>query len=367
MYEEYRQRMSKRGSFMGETMRRQSDAVVDATWLNSVAARRVQIQLIDNGLPPTYESALDFEDPIDAHFEKKSAYSVSSGESAYYLTFRPGELMEHPEIQPGAYVSIPNVDDVPEWWLIIFIEDDNELKKAQILKCNWTLKWMLDGQIYNCLGCQKYGTSSAAGDVNMSLTSTMDNTTLFFVPTNDDTVLIKYDQRFLISDSRRPVPLCYAVSKIADTSPIGITKFNMVQQTFNPKTDNVKLMIADYYESEVWPDEPNESPEPTKAFSVGYNGTKPTVKVGGSAKIFTAQLPEDNHFDIKWSLSDGVNTYGQSYDNGTQIFGDYTVTIEDRTMKVAVARNYSLIGTILTVIAECADGSVGSVKVEVIG
>ena len=84
MYEGFRNRMDRRGSFMGETMRRQSDMIVNATWLNSVAARRVQVKWLNHGLPPTYTSADEFEDPIDAHFELKSAYSLSSIRLAHF-------------------------------------------------------------------------------------------------------------------------------------------------------------------------------------------------------------------------------------------------------------------------------------------
>lgn len=82
--------------------------------------------------------------------------------------------------------------------------------------------------------------------------------------------------------------------------------------------------------------------------------------------MFTVQLPEDNHFDVKWSLSDGTNTYGDSYENYTETFGDYTITTEDRNLRLKVARNYDIVGTILTIKALCADGSEGEVKVEVV-
>jgi hypothetical protein len=36
-------------------------------------------------------------------------------------------------------------------------------------------------------------------------------------------------------------------------------------------------------------------------------------------------------------------------------------------MRLTVSDNYYLIGTILTVTAKCADGSVGNLQVEVIG
>ena len=365
MYEEFRNRMSRRGEFMGETMRLQSDMVVNATWLNSVSARRVQVKWLEYGLPPQYNNSSEFESPLDAHFELKSAYSVNSGESPYYLTFRPGELVRHPEIKIGAYVSIPNVDNVPEWWMIIFIEDDNELKKIYIMKCNWIFKWVVDGKIYSHLGILRNGSSSREADEN-TYTTVVNGNGVMWMATNSDTQTLKHGQRLLISDEGRIPPLCYSISDIIDTRPIGLTKFVLSQNTYDAIHDNVELMLANYYDNEIVPEKPSDNPKPATTFDIVYNGTKPTIKVGGSTKVFTVQLPEDNHFDIKWSLSDGVNTYGGSFDNYTQTFGDYTITTEDRTMKVAVANNYKLIGTMLTISAECSDGSSGSIKVEVI-
>lgn len=365
MYEEFRNRMSRRGSFIGETMRMQSDAVVNATWLNSVSARRVQVKWLNHGLPPEYTSSDEFEDPIDAHFELKGTYNINGSESPYYLTFRPGELVRHPEIKIGAYVSIPNVDNVPEWWMIIFIEDDNELKKLYIMKCNWVFRWVVDGKIYSHLGILRNGSSTREADENVYMTMVNGNSVMW-MSTNSDTQTLKHGQRLLISDKGRIPPLCYSVADIVDTRPIGLTKFVLSQSTFDVIHDNTELMLANYYDSGVKPEEETKIPEDATIFDISYNGTKPTIKVGGSTKVFTAQLPEDNHFDIKWSLSDGVNTYGNSYDNYTQTFGDYTITTDDRIMKVVVANNYKLIGTILTVSAECVDGSTGSIKVEVI-
>ena len=366
MYEEFRNRMSRRGSFMGETMRLQSDTVVNATWMNSVAARRVQVKWLNRGLPPEYSSADEFEDPIDAHFELKNMYSVTSGESPCYLTFRPGEMMRHPEIKVGAYVSIPNVDNIPEWWMIIFIEDDNELKKSYIMKCNWIFKWVTDGKIYSHLGVLRNGSSTREADEN-AYTTIVNGNGVMWMATNYDTQMLKHGQRLLISDEGRMPPLCYSVADIVDTRPIGLTKFTLSQSTYDADHDNAELMLANYYDSEILPEEPSDTQESPATFNILYNGTKPTIKVGGSAKVFTAQLPEDNYFDIKWSLSDGKNTYGGSFDNYTQTFGDYTITTEDRIMKVSVANNYNLIGTILTISAECADKSTGFINVEVVG
>jgi hypothetical protein len=186
------------------------------------------------------------------------------------------------------------------------------------------------------------------------------------MPTNEDTLKIGYNKRFIISDPRRYPPIVYQVSKIEDTQPVGLTKFKFTQEMFNPTVDNAELMLANYYDTELPPIESTDVIEHKKLY-ITYSGTKPSIKVGGSEKVFTVQLPEDNHFDIQWSVSDGINTYSESYENYTAVFGDYTVTTEDRTMRLKVARNYSLVNTILTIKALCADGSKGEVKVEVIG
>lgn len=171
----------------------------------------------------------------------------------------------------------------------------------------------------------------------------------------------------MITDPRRTIPLVWTVSKIEDSTPIGITEFKFTQETYSPTLDNKELMLCNYYDSEISPSIPNMGLKPENTFDIVYNGTKPAVKVGGSEKVFTAKLPEDNHFDVIWSLSDGVNTYEKSYENYTDTFGDYTVTTEDRILKLKVAAQYKLVGTILTIKARCADGSVGEIQVEVIG
>ena len=78
-------------------------------------------------------------------------------------------------------------------------------------------------------------------------------------------------------------------------------------------------------------------------------------------------MPNDGLFDISWSVFDGENTYGDTYENYTKTFGDYTLTTEDYTMKIKIARNYALIGKILTIEAKSANNDLGQVQVEVIG
>lgn len=358
MYEEFRKRMDRRGSFIGEVMRRQSDMIVNATWLNSVAARRVQVKWLNRGLPPTYASADEFEDPIDAHFELKSAYSISSGESPYYLTFRPGELVRHPEIKVGAYVSIPNVDNIPEWWMIVFIEDDNELKKLQILKCNWTFGWVVDGKIYHHLGVLRNGSALREADAN-SYTAVVNDNGAMLMATNADTQTICVDQKFLISDEGRTPPLAYAVSNIVDSRPLGITKFTISQSTFDAVHDNEELMLASYYGNAVEPEESNLDTEILSTAVISFNGIQPTVKVGGSYKVFTASFSDENVTVDKWLVSDENGDISANTSN-------YTIEYLDKQMKLKVAPNYDLIGTVLIVQVIGTDKSTAEVRVEVV-
>ena len=358
MYENFRKRMDRHGSFMGEDMRRQSDAIVNAAWLNSVAARRVQVKWLNYGLPPTYESVDEFEDPIDAHFELKSAYSINSGESPYYLTFRPGELMRHPEIKVGAYVSIPNVDNIPEWWMIVFIEDDNELKKLQILKCNWIFGWVVNGKIYHHLGILRHGSSTREVDEN-SYTSVVNGNGVMWMATNTDTQTIRPGQRFLISDEGRMPPLSYDVATITDTMPIGITKFVISQGTFDQTHDNAELMLADYYINNVEPEENDPEIATMSTATITYNGAQPTVKVGGSFKIFTASFSDENIEVDKWLLSDENGDISVDTSN-------YTIEYLGKQMKLKVAQNYELIGKVLIIQVIGADKSTAEVRVEVV-
>lgn len=358
MYEEFRNRMSRYGSYMGETMRNQSNIVVDVIWMNSVAARRVQVKEINKGLPPEYKTVHDFEEPLDAHFELKSGYSLTSGESPYYLTFRPGELVRHPEIKVGSYVSIPNVDNIPEWWMIVFIEDDNELKKLYIMKCNWKFKWVVDGKIYSHLGVLRNGTSNREVDVN-SYTTTVNGNNVIWMATNADTQTIKHGQRFLISDEGRMPPLCYSVGDIIDTRPLGLTKFVLSQGTFDAIHDNAELMLANYYSSTVEPEESDFETEILGTAAITYNGTKPTIKVGGSYKVFTAAFSNENTAVDKWLISDENGDISTDTDN-------YTIEYLDKQMKLKIAQNYELISKVLIVQVIGTDGSTAEVRMEVI-
>ena len=169
---------------------------------------------------------------------------------------------------------------------------------------------------------------------------------------------INYNKRFIISDERRYPPIVYQVSKIEDTQPIGLTTFKFTQETFDPTHDNAELMICNYYDSEVEPTPNIPNNVITSTATITYNGTKPTVKVGGSYKIFTPSFSDETVTVDKWIISD---------DNG-DVSGNtnYIIERDGDKLKLKVALNYNLIGTVLTVQLIGSDGSMAQLSLEVV-
>jgi hypothetical protein len=137
----------------------------------------------------------------------------------------------------GSYVSLPNVNGQLEYWLIIHIDDDNQVQKCHILKCNHVIKWVYKGSVYSCR-CVLRGGSDAEGVETAGNLSLVDSNIYLWVPTNAEVNTIGYDTRFLISNAGRVPPLAWKVSAIKDMGPLGLTRFCLSQDLYNESTDD---------------------------------------------------------------------------------------------------------------------------------
>ena len=355
MFDAYKNRMSIRGRNMSEMLRMQSNMVVEQTWDRDPNYRRVYVVRVRDGLPEvTSEHEL-----IDVKFNIQTYHNVTSDEPAYLLQFRHGEEKRHPEIGVGSYVYMEDEDHEWKWWLICSMDERPQFRQYHILETNWTLGWVIDGKIHHCRGVQRYQNSYNSGSWPGDRTTAVDNIASIWLPTNIDSQTIGYNQRFLISDVGRLPPLCYAVSKIEDTTPIGVTKFKLTQETFDPVHDNADLMLCDYYSSSIEPEISNVETT-TKSFAeITYNGTTQTIKVGGSYKIFTPVFCNDSVKVDKWTVS---NKDGDVLANSN----DYVIERDGDKLKLKVAQNYYLIGTVLTIRVYGTDGSTAEVCMEVV-
>ena len=72
-------------------------------------------------------------------------------------------------------------------------------------------------------------------------------------PTTKTTETLNYNDRLIIAD-RDNEPPTFHISKVEDMYPIGVTKFTLAQEHFDPTRDNAELKIADYYSSNISPE-----------------------------------------------------------------------------------------------------------------
>ena len=243
MYEAYRKRMEARGKNMSEMLRMQSNMVIEQTWDRDPNYRQVYVVKVNSGLPEvTVEHEL-----IDVKFNIKTYSNITSDEPSYLMQFRHGEDKRHSDIGIGSYVYMEDEDGEWKWWMIMHLDERPSFRQYQILECNYTFKWITDGKIYNCLGIQRVQQSYNSGSWDGDRFGFVDNITSAILPTNNDTVTIGYNHRFMITDPRRHIPLVWTVSKIEDSTPFGLTELKFTQETYSPTLDNKELMLCNYY------------------------------------------------------------------------------------------------------------------------
>ena len=346
MLDNYRIRMNALGGYEGESRRRNSQKIMDASWMRDAATKPVFVKWVDKGLP-----VIDDDDtPVYAKFNVKSYHNITGDEVAYLLQFRLDDIKNNPNIKVGSYVQIRNEMDEPEWWLIWHIDDRIQFRQCSILKCLHIYSWVShkDGKrvIHKCLGVPRNQNSYNSGLWQDYVFSVVENQHIMAIPTNDDSKTIEYETKFLISEPGRYPPLAWKVSKIAPSLNGDISKFTMTQEQFDPSKDSAELMIANYYLSYVEPELPEMEETPTvSGLEIVYSG-QPAVRAGGGYKKFTLKARVDGNLvdasaDVEWSVdfSDGDPEKLQSSVNGN-IF------------KVKCTNDYSLIGKTFTITAK---------------
>ena len=359
LIEAYRNRMSAMGGYEGEVRRRNSQKIMDASWMRDVATKPVYVKWVDSGLP-----VVDDDDvPVYAKYNVKSYHNITGDEVAYLLQFRLEDMKNRPDIKVGSYVQIRNEMGEPEWWLLVHFDDRPQFRQWSILKCTWTYRWVskVGGKrrIFECLVALRKQNSYNSGVWLDYTTQTVENQDVFWAPTNNDTKTIFYDTKFLKSEAGRMPPLAYKVSKIEDTATIGITKFTMTQEMFDPTHDNAELLIGNYYESAIEPEIKETEEIPTVSdLEIVYSGS-PAVRAGGGYKKFTLKSRVGDKLidcidDIEWSI-DSVDID----------MVKFVTSVTDNVFKVKCTNDYSLIGKTFTITAQVENSS-KSLIVEVI-
>ena len=359
MIDSYKFRMAALGGYDGEARRRNAQKIMDASWMRDAATKPVYVKWVDSGLP-----IIDDDDiPVYAKFNVKSYHNITGDEVAYLLQFRLEDMKNRPDIKVGSYVQIMNEMDEPEWWLIWHLDDRTQFRQFSIVKCTYVYKWtsFKDGHriIHQCLGVTRNQNNYNSGCWLDYTFEVVEQQHVMLMPSNNDTNILTYNTRLLVSNEGRYPPIAWKISKVQPHVVNDTVRFTMTQEQYNAATDDVELMIADYRKSYVSPEiiETEETPTISN-LEITYSG-KPAVRAGGGYKKFTLKTRVDGNLidtaeDVKWSVDfpDGDLTKLET-------------SVVDNIFKVKCKSDYSLIGKTFTITAESAYSS-KSIIVEVI-
>ena len=230
----YRNRLGVKGNpNMGKALKQQSDLIMDATFERDIGYRKCWI----------YTDSRENGYEIEAKVSKHSEYSILKDNVDLHLQFRPNVHPEKDRAYPknnwlGQYIEFEDDSGDIVSYMIIGRNEAKQFVQYNILQCNWWIHWIKNGKIYHALGCLRKRNSYNSGFWDATFSRTTENQTQIYLPTNDITQQITYEDKFLITTNNF-MPIRYSVSKREDTSPVGVTMLTMTLETADRATDRL--------------------------------------------------------------------------------------------------------------------------------
>mgnify|MGYP004496100653 CR=1 FL=1 len=218
---------------------------------------------------------------------------------------------------------------------------DRILNNGKLTRCNNFLKWQDgSGKIFEYpvfdINSTQYN-SGVQSDKIMTLGSTQHMLT---ITADENTIALEHDKRFF-SDRNTKHPTVFKLTQ-NDTTALnydkGLLHLTITEDEYKPDTDSIENWLCDYIK-------PN-SPTPIE---ITYTGN-PIIRVGGSAKTFTANTTEN----VVWSVDNDFN-------------GNISFIPNNNICKVKCAFNENIVNQ--TFILSCADKSenIGTVEITITG
>lgn len=308
-----------------------------------------------------YDVNCNFLEKVEYKYQYTFSYSVNKDKVEFLAQFRP---FYHPEIKYkgedgverlGFYLDVPNDMGTPEKWLIFGRNDTLSFTRYNMLKCNWTFKWIVDGKIMTALGCLRNRNNYNSGVWSDGFVTSVENQSAFFVPSNDVTKTINYDTKFMISDTTVH-PRVYEVSKLEDTFPPGIIRVVLVQAHYDPVKDNAELGICNYYSDAITPIYPEE--EEKLNATISYNGSSPVLTKAGRGRKITVVIT-DNDGVIQTDITPAYSFKLNGEDIAVENLVNYDIEFDPNdNSKLSIKAKYEApVGDIVTIIVGEKNGS----------
>jgi len=347
-------RMKNLGTTGGQVTRKSTYVIENKTFKNSPAYRDAKL----------YDANMNLlQEHCDIKFKYSQSYTINKDQVEWLIRFRPEFYPEkvykdsdgHERL--GYYLEFNDEkSDTKEKWLVLGKNDKDVFVSYNVLKCNWVFKWIADGVLYQCLGCLRDRNNYNSGIWSDGFIISVEDQSMFIVPTNDITRTLDFDMRFMLSDNVIH-PNTYAISKRNNTTPIGISKIVLKQDHYNPSLDNAELGICDYYTSvPPIPDEGNQ-----KKFKLECSGLKPELHLGGSKRTISVIEPVEDEI-YTWNLYQEDKLLNES-----DIQESFVYKVSKDILQIkANADAYDWIGKILKIEAINSTGDKAYIELEVI-
>ena len=378
----------------GQAHKIQSDAIMNSTWWNDISSRVGYLfdmyhdpdpHLLRGLEPFTYKDIF----PIDIKYLKHTSQTYDKDHVTYHLQFRPGQKCNVPYFQQyvdmydiewplGLYVLIENESGRWDRWLIVdkANTENTQFPTYEILKCDYCFQYIMENKRMEVAGVLRSQNSYNSGIWTDYRVTIVEDVQKFVIPLNRDTEKIFYTEngenlRFLIDAKVKTEPRAYTVSKVNRLSPNGLVRVTLAEKLFDANRDYIELdddgnvigLWADYWKHNLTPSSSDEKPLRIRS-EITYSGSKPEIKLNGSAKKFTVTFYKDDeittfqHGDWKFTID------GQDVSDVLDINTD---GLDENQIKIKIKANEVYIGKTLTVAYISFTGITSSTEINIIG
>lgn len=217
------------------------------------------------------------------------------------------------------------------------------LNNGKLTRCNNFLKWQDDsGKVFEYpvfdINSTQYN-SGVQSDKIMTLGSTQHMLT---ITADENTIALEHDKRFF-SDRNTKHPTVFKLTQ-NDTTALnydkGLLHLTITEDEYKPNIDSIENWLCDYFKPKV-----------SQPIEITYTGD-PIIRVGGSAKTFTANTTET----VTWELITVAeqNKY-------------ITMTVTDNKCKIKCSNNELLIGSSIKLKCTDTSGNIGELLIDIVG
>ncbi len=367
-----------KGNTIGQAHKYESDQVIEATWYNDINAKTAwfydqfhdsEFDVADNLHPEKSRTKI----PVEVKLFEVEYNSLAKDEVAYHLMFKPSyrpnisyydEFFARPysaHFPIGLYFDYPNSEGQYIRWLVVgqYREKANQFPTYLALPCDHKLKWVYNKKKYETWCVLRAQSSYNAGIWQADRTISPENQKITWMPINDLTKTIFYDQRVAISQVR-DIPVVWKCTKVEDTNVKGIVRYTWKQDKWDEDKDymetdkdgNIIAMWCDYYtdENPIEPTPVDEKPDEHVYSVITYSGSKAELKVKGGYKKFICTFYRDNEaIDFK----DGEWTFTINGEDATDLLNIVTPAespgLSDNQIKVKFIGSDEYLSSVLTI------------------